>query len=254
VPLPTAVVEGLERILSVRDESFFEPALDHWVSDKDASVRTALLPYIRKWTNGREALLGKRIEQAPSAAALELLELAGSLETTEIGAAVAAGLKSEHPEVRAAALRGLADDDRHGDIAVLLHDASSDLRCEALRVVARRKLRPAGPLVVRRIQQESFAGLGSSEKKEWLLCLHALNAVRAEEIAIEMLGRAPMIPNEANDRNRALALDVLAASDTEDALAAVRKAARAGWWNSPAVREAAIRTAGLIEARAKAKP
>jgi serine/threonine protein kinase len=246
---PPDVTAGIERVLALRDASFFDVALDHWLGTTDSRVRGPLVPYIRKWAGGREAALGSRIEQGPSEAALALIDLVGTLATSEAGAAFALGLKSEHPEVRQAALRALGDDDVHGDVTRLLHDPVSDLRCEALRVVARRKLRTVGPLIVRRIQQESFQSLGSGERKEWLVCLHALHPARGEEIAIEMLGHAPMIPNDANDRNRILALDVLAGSDSGDALAAVKKAARTGWWNSPLVREAASRALAVIAAR-----
>lgn len=249
-----SVVSGVERVLALLDDaSVFESAVLHWVTNPDARVSAALFTYVSRWAKGREAKLGPIVEREAPRFALAALELLKAGDAKEADAAIASGLRSSHPEVRRAALRSLRGEEGGGDLLRLLSDPELDLRCEVLGIIAKLRVRTAGPAVVRRIQDPSFQALESREKREWLACLQVLNPTRAEEIVIEMLARAPMIASEVNDRNRVIAAQVLAGADTETALAAAKTAARAFWWNSAPVREAAAAAVAAISARRDAK-
>jgi len=180
---------------------------------------------------------------------LTALEVLKAANTSEAQKAILRGLRSAFPAVRRAALHSLEGEEGQADLVRLLGDPEVDLRCEVLGIIAKLRLRAVGPTVVRRIQDPAFQALDGREKREWLTCLQVLNAARAEEIVIEMLDRAPFFANEANDRNRLLAAQVLAGADTQKALAAAKKAARGFWWNSPAVREAAEAAVAAISSR-----
>jgi len=142
------------------------------------------------------------METADEEAALQLLELLSGLGTPESATAVVAGLRSPHADVRLQTLGKLTGDNGGPELQALLSDPSPRVRCEALRMISKLRMRSVGPALVRRIQQESFREMASDERKTWLTCLHALNPVRAEEIAVAMLGNAPMIRDEKNDASR----------------------------------------------------
>jgi len=258
-PAPSAsqdsnVVVGVERLLELQaDADFFESAVLQWLRGHDERISAALFAYLSRWASGREAQLGAIVEKEASPKALAVLALLKDSPRTEAAEAVAKGLRSPHADVRRAALRSLRGEEGQADLQLLLSDPAMDLRCEVLGVLARLRLRAVGPALVRRIQDPSFQSVEPVERKEWLTCLHALNAARAEEIAIEMLAKAPLVPNAANDKNRLLAVEVLATADTVSALAAAKTAARRIWWNSPAVREAAEAAVAAISARRVAK-
>jgi hypothetical protein len=167
--------------------------------------------------------------------------------------ALALGMKSPHTEVRLATLARLTVEHGHQEVQALLSDRSEEVRIEALRVVGSLRVRSVGPAVVRRIQLDSFVRMGTTERKAWLTCLHLLNPVRAEEIAVAMLGNAPMIRDEKNDENRVIAAEVLALAESAEALSAAKKASRPVWWNSPDVRAAAETAASAIASRREGK-
>ncbi len=249
-PDDEAVASGIERVLALQDDdTHFDAALTYWVSNPDRQVAAALLAYVKRWLRGREAKLGPIIEREPAEFALVALGLLDGVTASDAEAAVARGLKSPFPEVRRATLHRVQGEEAQADLVRLLADPDTGLRCEVLGILAKLRLRAVGPAVVRRIQEPSFQELEVAEQRAWLSCLQVLNAVRAEEIMIEMLDRAPFFANDANDRQRLLAAQVLAGAETATALAAVKKAARAFWWNSAAVREAATEAATAITAR-----
>ena len=253
-PTESPVVPGLEHVLGLlEDDSFFDVAVDQWLGALDARIARALFAYLSRWVSGHEAKLGAVIESEPAPFALAVLDLLKDLTTKEAATAVAAGLRSPHADVRRAALQNVRGEEAQADLQRLLGDPARDLRRDVLAIVAKLRLRAVGPTLVRRIQEPSFQTLEMSERREWLTSLHVLNATRAEEIAIEMLSNAPLVPNEANDRNRLLAAQVLATADTVKALDAVKTAARKVWWNSQAVRQAADEAIVAISGRLAGK-
>jgi serine/threonine protein kinase len=244
------VAAGVVRVVELmEDGSFFDGALAEWVRSQDPRIAAALLAYAKRWAAGHEASLGAILEQEMPEFSLTALEVLKAANTSEAQKAILRGLRSAFPAVRRAALHSLEGEEGQADLVRLLGDPEVDLRCEVLGIIAKLRLRAVGPTVVRRIQDPAFQALDGREKREWLTCLQVLNAARAEEIVIEMLDRAPFFANEANDRNRLLAAQVLAGADTQKALAAAKKAARGFWWNSPAVREAAEAAVAAISSR-----
>ncbi len=248
------VVAGVVRVLAASTSGdYFDVAVARYATARDVSLLAALRDYIGAWLAGREEDLARVVEAGEAPAALQMLELVATLPSAQAGVAVVAGLRSPHPEVRLAALGKLKSEHGQVELQGLLADPMQRIRCEALKVVGQLRVRAVGPLVVRRIQQETFLSAPSEERKAWLSCLHALNPVRAEELALAMLANAPMIRDEKNDQNRVIAAEVLERSESSEALAALRKASRAGWWNSASVREAAERAAAAIAARIEGK-
>ncbi len=253
--LESILVAGVERLLAVStDDAYYKSAAARFAPNLDPRLLAALRKYIARWVTGRETEVGNVLETGDAPAALQMLELLASLPPNPASAAaIARGLKNPSSDVRLAALEKVKGEQAQTELSGLLMDPVQQVRFEALRVVGQLKLRSLGPVVVRRIQQESFLQYDDHERKAWLACLLQLNPVRAEELAVLMLSKAPMIRDEKNDRNRIIAAEVLSRADTEEALAAVKKAARAFPWNSPEVRAAAEQAASAIATRREGK-
>jgi len=134
---------------------------------------------------------------------------------------------------------------------VLAETGAPDLRIAALRTLAHHQVKPAGPLLVRRVQDATFHQLGVEERKEILGALHALHPLRAEQILAEILEKRGLFStDEAVEQTRVVAVELLGReSRSMEALQSVLKEARRRWGNSPQLREKATAAAETIAAR-----
>jgi hypothetical protein len=250
----TGTTAGVVRLLSLsKDDAYFDVVLARYRRGLDPTLQEGLKRYISRWVDGHAGPLTRTIETGTADVAIELLDLLGKLASPVAAAAVVAGLRNPHSEVKLDALAKLKPDQGHAELQALLGDSAQRVRCQALRVIGELRIRGLGPAVVRRLQHESFAGLDLDERRAWLACLHVLNPVRAEEIAVAMLSHAPLIRDEANDRSRLLAAEILVHAESAEALAATRKASRSAWWNSPEVRSVAEKAAAAILTKREGK-
>jgi HEAT repeat protein len=161
-------------------------------------------------------------------------------------------LSSPHPEVRVAAIGTMPQS--HAERALpqierLLGDTESAVRREALRALVKMNATSVVPAITRRVQAPEFHELAILERREWMSSLWKLAQPRAEEVLIAIVSEKRLIPSEPAEETRAVAVDLLSAASSDEALKAARTAAKKWWWNSPDVRQAAARTVKAIEER-----
>jgi hypothetical protein len=148
-----------------------------------------------------------------------------------------------------------APDAVRGELARLVDDAREDVRLAVLRAIAARGVKELGPLLVRRIEEPSFHGLSTEERHETLRALFALHPTRAEQLVIELLSQRQVLKNEARDRTRAIAAELLGEHGTSAEAMQSLAAAAKGWWGiSDELKAAAQAAAKAIEERRRAAP
>jgi len=126
------------------------------------------------------------------------------------------------------------------ELTRLAESPQHELRFAALRAMAFHKVRAAGPLLVRRVQDASFNQLGMDEKRELLGALFALHPPRAESLATEIVQKHGLLVDEALEETRAVCAELLGAhGSTMEALDAVLAATKRRWWNTQPLRDAA---------------
>ncbi|MEZ4311364.1 MAG: hypothetical protein R3F14_25280 [Polyangiaceae bacterium] len=160
--------------------------------------------------------------------------------------------RSRNPALRCEAVAHAARtaDELRDELMKLAEGDDPELRSAALRTLAAHKVRAAGPLLVKRISDASFQSVAEAEQREILDALFALHPPRAEALAIELLLKHGIMPDEALDVTRAACADLLGReARTEEALDAALEAAKRRWWNGPALRDAAQRAAESIASR-----
>ncbi|WP_437277461.1 serine/threonine-protein kinase [Sorangium sp. So ce375] len=263
-PLDPAIVEGLAHALdALEDGALFSAACQCHGAVQSERLREILFAYMRRWAPGREAELGDLLSRAPVPLALTLLQLLAQLKTPSALAALEAGFASPYVEVRISALAELPDaavgegapgagsaaERVREELQKLLDDPAPPVRCEALRLIGKLGVLPAGPTLVRRIVAPSFHDLSAAERRQWLETVAQLNPARAEKLAIELLEKRQLIPSEAIEQTRELAAHFLCQARSYEALRAVKEATKPRWWNTPPVRDAAARAAVAIAAR-----
>lgn len=247
------VAAGLTRALGLlENDALFDVACDALDAPLGDELAAGLLAYLTRWAPGHEAELGARAGRARQDLALKLVRLLASMGTAAAHQAIAQALHSPHVEVRMEALMalpGVSDEGTARELQKLLDDREANVRREALRVIAKLRVKAVGPALVTRIQSETFSSYGVAERKQWLVTLAALHPARAEALAIELLGRWKVLPNAASEGTRIAAVEALSASRSREAFDVVLAASKKRWWNSADLRAAATRVSGEIGRR-----
>src|SRR6185436_567303 len=115
---------------------------------------------------------------------------------------------------------------------------------------AHHQVRAAGPLLVRRVSDASFHQLPGEERREFMDALYSLHPARAETLAIEIIQKHGLLPDDALDQTRAICAELLGREGKSmEALEAVIGATRRRPWNSGQLRDAALLAAEAIAAR-----
>jgi hypothetical protein len=158
-----------------------------------------------------------------------------------------------NPNLRCEAIALLSASPEHlkDELGQLAESPQADLRVAALRALAYHQCKPAGPLLVRRMQEAAFHKLTLDERKEMLQALYQLHPVRAEAICIELLGKHGVFSTEESvEQTRTLAAEFLG-KETRSmaALQAVIAAGKRRPWNSQGLRDKATAAAEAIAAR-----
>jgi hypothetical protein len=235
----------------VEDASLVEAAVAALSAAGADGLREGLLDYLARWMPSCEAPLGELLRAADpdlSARVLDVMTLGASEEA--LAAALGHAMANPAAEVRVEALRRLTPSlatPLGGQIAALLDDPEAAVRTELLRVVSEQQLRDVGAAIVLRIVDPAFAARPVEDQRALLACLDRLNPARAEAVAMELLATKRAVSSAASDRVRVLAAELLGARGSEDALPALKKAARGVFFNSPTVREAAKAALARLE-------
>ncbi len=132
----------------------------------------------------------------------------------------------------------------------LLGSSDPALRSAALTTMQRHNVRLAGPGLVGVIEAEGFVKRPLEEQRHMFETLYALNPPRAERLLVSIMGQHGLMADEAIDRVRAAAADVLGRlADSKNPLDSLKGAARVRPWNTHQVRIAASHAIETIEAR-----
>jgi HEAT repeat protein len=252
IPVTSATAEALGRTLEASGdpEIYATAEAGYWSGPPE--LRDALLPYLLHAGAGREAGIGKVVREGSvehARAALLWLTEHGTAAARE---ALHQAFQSPHVEVRVAAITHLPEassETVRAELTKLFDDPAPEVRQKALAVVGSLRAVAAGPILVRRIQSGALDALPLSERRLLLRTLADLNPRRAEDIAIELLGKTQLVPTPSAEETRVAAAEVLGEMSSDEALAALEGAAKRRWWNTAPVRAAAEQATAAVLAR-----
>jgi serine/threonine protein kinase len=239
--LPELGPELVGAALDLRSEAAYDP------------VRAALFAFVERSAVGAERAIAERIPAFDADLQQHFLKLLAGLRTP--GAHEALGLLTTdpNPQLRceAIALHASSPEQIRDQLAELVQSPQRELRFAALRTLAAHQVRPAGPLLVMRMQDATFQQLAIEERRELFEALWHLHPSRAELLAIELVQKHGLLADEALDQTRTLCAELLGRIATSaEALEAVLGAAKRRPWNTPSLRTVATEAATAISVRA----
>ncbi len=209
----------------------------------DESLKDVLLEYLGRSGVGNEGRLGALFAVANEHLGLAVIRVLVKIGSAEAKSAILRASSSPHAVVRIEALghvEGAASERLRLELKALLEDADGNVRLAALRTIGQHGVRVAGPSLVLRIRGPKFDALPFDERRQALETLAALAPRRAEEVCVELLANAGIIPSESREQSRLLAVELLARiGGSEESREALGAAASARWRNSDRLRAAA---------------
>jgi len=244
-----------ELILSVLeslDGSCVEVAANALPDIAHESIRRGLYTYIERTFAGHEEKLADIVMGFDPDTARPILRALATSKREEAAAALGRVTRTKNPALRceAVALAAKTPDDLRDELVKLAEGDDPELRSAALRTLGLYKVRAAGPLLVKRAADPAFQSVAPAEQREIFEAIYTLHPPRGEALAIELVQKHGIMPDEPLDATRMICADLLGReAKSEEALAAVTEAAKRRWWNGPALREAATRAAAQIASR-----
>jgi actin-like ATPase involved in cell morphogenesis len=242
--METSAVTALARSLDGLQSDLLLPTAAALPSNLPAEVRRALLAYLLRNAREHPEVVARALPRAAPEEASALLSQLLEAGAEAASAAVEQGLGSPHWSVRMACLREITAAPSPAARALIhdmLHDGDPANRIAVLGLIGERRLSSMGPTLVRRIEADAFHALSLLERGTLLEVVGALNPRRAEELAIALVSKKQVVPSDAVEHSRALAVDFLARVDSSESLALLEEIAKKRWGNSQLVREAAGR-------------
>jgi hypothetical protein len=207
-------------------------------------VRGSLHAYLLRQARANPGVVAQALPLATPEEAEALLSEIGQVGTELSSAAAEQGFASPHWSVRIATLRAISavpTTAARERMSEMLRDVEPANRLEVLRLIGERRLSSMGPVLVRRIEADAFHALSLDERGALLEVVARLNPRRAEELAMALVSKKHVVPSDAVEQSRALAIDFLAGLDSPESLALLEEVARKRWGNSQLVRDAAGR-------------
>ncbi|MEO5729298.1 MAG: serine/threonine-protein kinase [Byssovorax sp.] len=248
-----ALARDLMPVISALGPAHLDVVFDLVGTMPHEGLRKVLLGYLERILPGREAEIVDRVMTLEIDIARPILRILAAVKKPGATEALRriAGCSIAMLRCEAIALLAPSPEQLKDDLAQLAETGAPDLRIAALRTLAHHQVKPAGPLLVRRVQDATFHQLGVEERKEILGALHALHPLRAEQILAEILEKRGLFStDEAVEQTRVVAVELLGReSRSTEALQSVLKEARRRWGNSPQLREKATAAAEAIAAR-----
>ena len=236
-------VATLATLVEALDGTYFDVVLDAALASEEGPLKELLVSNLLRPGVGNEARLGSRFSSVAEDVGLTLVRILAKVESGEAKGAMLLAAASPHAMVRIEAfghVEGASSDRMRLELKALLEDADSSLRMTALSAMEKNVVRIAGPSLVLRIKSSKFDSLPVDEKKQALRTLAVLAPRRAEEIAVELLSNAGLLPSEAREQTRILAAELLGRiAQTEAARDALFAAEGARWRSSEPLRAAA---------------
>jgi len=216
------------------------------------AIRRGIYQYVERAYAGHEERLADIVMGFDPETARPILRTFAGSKREEAAAALARVTRARNPALRceAVALAAKSADELKDELMKLAEADDPDLRFAALRTLGVYKVRAAGPLLVKRASDPTFQAVPVAEQKEIFEAIHTLHPPRMEALAIELVQKHGIMPDEPLDVTRAICAEMLGReARSDEALAAVNEAAKRRWWNGAALRDAATRAATAIAAR-----
>ena len=230
-------------------ETIFEvlPGIPH------EGLKKTFLSYIERSLPGREIEVVDRIMTLDLDNARPIMRILAGLRKPGATEALRKLAGCHTPMLRCEAIALLSPSPEHlkDELGQLAESPQAELRVAALRTLAFHQCKPAGPLLVRKIQEPSFQKLAIEERREMLQALFHLHPVRAEQLCIELLGKHGVFSTEETmEQTRTLSAEFLG-KDTRsmEALQALVGATKRRPWNSQPLRDRSQAAAEAIAAK-----
>lgn len=256
-PPPPADTEAARRLLGgvlpELDSTYVGLALDLLGRVEHDAVRQSLLWFVEHAVVGAERAVAERVPGFDPDFAATMMTLLSTLRTPAAHEALGLLTTATNPSIKceAIALHAATPEQIRDGLAALVQSPDRDLRFAALRTLASHQVRPAGPLLVMRMQDATFQQLAIEERKELFDALWQLNPSRAELLAIELVEKHAIFADEALDQTRSLCAELLGrVAASAEALDAVLSASKRRPWNTPPLRLVATDAAVAIRVRA----
>jgi serine/threonine protein kinase len=230
----------------------YAPASTSAAASGVEELRAPMLKYVDRCLDGNAQLVAGRLPECGPDLSREILAILGRRQTADAATALADVAASSDLALRVAAIAQRADtpEKLRQELGALAEHARLDVRIAALRAIATHHVRDLGPTIVRRIEDATFDGIPLEERRALLDVLFALNAARAESIAVAILSQRAVLRSEGREQSRLVAAKMLAdLGRTKSALDALNEMAK-GWWGSSSdLRTLATEGARAVAAR-----
>src|SRR6185437_6922304 len=256
-PSPPVDVDAIAReivpVVSAFGPDYLSTVLELVPSISHEGLRRTFLAYVERNLSGREDVVADRAMTLDFEGARPFVRMLAAARTLGARDALRKLTGSHNPHLRceAVALLAQSPEQLKEELEKLVESPEPDVRVAALRTLASHQCKPAGPLLVRKIQDAAFHKLSIEERREVIEALFQLHPVRAEQLGIEILAKHGVFStDEPLDQTRALAAELLGReARSMEALQAVIAAGKRRPWNGQALRDRATTAAEAIAAR-----
>jgi hypothetical protein len=249
---PNAVLEWVKHLFDALDPEAFDTTLDALPHLMERGIELAAAQFLKRNAAGREDRIARVLHGLRPRLAELLVRILKEVDTDR-----ARKVLAELPDGPSVALRLIAsahleelDDARRAEVVEMLGHADPEIRWAALKASEAHALPAAAELAERKINSRQFHALDRDERELLIGVVEAIDPLRGEKIAIEMVAQHGVIGEQSVNESRILAARLLQAkSSAQAALTALRGASTPLWWNPPAVRQAASAAISTIQAR-----
>jgi hypothetical protein len=202
-----------------------------------------MFAYLGRPELGNEVRLGEALAAASEEQGLAILRVLLRMGTPAAKMAVARAMMAPHAVVRIEAIghvEGPSSERLRLELKAMLEVDDPSLRMAALQTIEKNAVRVAGPSLVLRIKSSKFESLSVDEKQMALHTLAILAPRRAEEVCVELLSAAGLLPSESREQTRTVAAELLGRiGSSDEAREALAAAAGSRWRSGERLREAA---------------
>jgi serine/threonine protein kinase len=248
-----AIARDMIPVVGAFGPSYLETVVDLVSQVPHEGLKKLFFGYLERAMPGREAELVDRIMTLDLDTARPLLKILAAVKKPSATEALRKLTGCANPGLRCEAIAQLSASPEHlkDELAQLAESPQPELRVAALRTLAFHQVKPAGPLLVRKIQDAAFQKLTVDERREMLAALYSLHPVRAEALSMELVQKHGVFStDEPLEQTRALAAELLGKETRSmEALQALLTATKRRPWNGQLVRDAATAAAEAIAAR-----
>jgi serine/threonine protein kinase len=218
----------------------------------DGEPLELLLGWLGHQLLGNEAFFAEQIHRLSPRLAHRVLGMLHATGSEEALGAIRPLRTSANPSLRCEAMALLAESHEmlKDQLLDMIDGLDMTLRAAALSTMVRHQVRALGPGLIRVIESPGFRERPLDAQQEILRALHDLHPRRAESLLCAMVRQHGLMKDDALDRTRTLAAELLGEwGDTAEILAALDEALARRWWNSAELREAARKATERVTAR-----